>query len=238
VALHSGRIGIRTGFGFTDRLGGVSVAPYDSFNLGDHVDDDAEAVARNRVALSDAIGARSLVFMNQVHGVRVECISAAVPEPLGTCDAMVTDSDVALAVLAADCVPVVLADDHAGVVAVAHVGRRGLRDDVISATLRQMRSAGASKVVARLGPCICAGCYEVSEGVRAEVAAVVPTAGASTRAGRPSIDLRAGLASALAAWDVTDVQRVGGCTAEDPDLYSYRRDGVTGRLAGVVWLDS
>ncbi len=216
----------------------MSVGPYDSFNLGQHVGDDAGAVLRNRTELADSLGVSALVFMNQVHGVRVERISAAVPEPLESCDALVTDSDVALAVLTADCVPVVLADDQAGVVAAVHVGRRGLRDGVISATLRQMHSAGASAVAARLGPCICVGCYEVSEGVRDQVAAAVPAAGARTRAGTPAIDLRTGLEAVLAAWDVTDVQRVGGCTVENPDLYSYRRDGVTGRLAGVVWLDS
>lgn len=238
MALHRGRIGARTSFGFTDRIGGTSLAPYDSLNLGSHVGDDADAVERNRAQLAAEIDAPSLVFMTQVHGTHVERISVQVPTPLESCDAMVTDSAVALCVLSADCVPVVLADDVAGVVAVAHVGRRGLRDDVISAAVREMRAAGASQIAARLGPCICAGCYEVSEGVRAEVAVEVPAAGAVTRSGAPAIDLLAGIESVLAAWDIMDIQRVGGCTAEDSDLYSYRRDGVTGRLAGLVWLDS
>jgi polyphenol oxidase len=235
MLLHRGRIGARTQFCFTDRLGGVSAAPYDSLNLGDHVDDHPQSVVRNRALIASEISTNALVFMSQVHGTHVERIDALGHLPNEACDAMVTDTLAALAVLVADCVPVLLADDVAGVVGVAHVGRRGLRDGVLAATFREMHAAGATDIAARVGPCICAGCYEVGSAVRDEVSAAVPRAAATTRAGTPAIDLRAGVASVLAAWEVDDVEHVEACTAEDPRLYSYRRDGVTGRLAGAVW---
>jgi copper oxidase (laccase) domain-containing protein len=101
-----------------------------------------------------------------------------------------------------------------------------------------MTGAGAdpARMCAIIGPGICGGCYEVPEEMRDAVAAVVPGSGCVTRVGTPGLDLRSGLAAQLAAAGVRQVRIDGRCTAEDPDLYSYRRDGRTGRFAGLVWL--
>lgn len=163
----------------THRLGGVSEGPYDGLNLGGHVGDDPTAVARNRTLVEEAVGT-PVAYMDQVHGADVVHVRAAGGSP--TCDAMVSDTrGVTLAVLVADCTPVLLHDARAGVVGAAHAGRPGMLAGVVPATVA------------------------------------------------------AGVVEQLAALDVA-VQWLPGCTREDPTLYSYRRDGTTGRLAGLVGL--
>jgi hypothetical protein len=158
-------------------------------------------------------------------------------------DALVTRaSRLALAVMVADCVPVLLADPRAGVVAVAHAGRRGVALGVVPAVVRAMVSCGSSvsDLCAWIGPAIDGCCYEVPEAMQQEIAELVPETisnGGRTRAGTPSLDLRAGVGAQLAAAGVQRVLRVGGCTFDDPQFFSHRRDGVTGRFAGLVWLD-
>jgi YfiH family protein len=232
---------------FSDRHGGVSSAPYDSLNLGGHVGDDSDAVAENRGRLAAQLGLATgdIHFMRQVHGGRVAVVGASHPEPgIGVdgtdgCDGTVTaEPGVALAVLVADCVPVLLADEHTGVVAAVHAGRPGVRLGVVERALERMTTLGARPEHTRawLGPAVCGACYEVPAEMQEEVASVVPATRATSRDGTPSLDLRAGLASQLAAHGVS-VHVVGPCTRESPDHYSYRRDGTTGRFAGVVWLE-
>lgn len=226
----------------TDRRGGRSRAPYDSFNLGDHVGDDPAAVAanRSRVARELRVGEERLVWMDQVHGSVVAIVNDPQDGPLAGTDALVTATPgLVLAVLAADCVPVLLTDPVAGVVAAVHAGREGVRRGVLPATLSAMASLGARArhVTALLGPAVCGACYEVPEAMQAEVAAVVPAAAVRTRRGTPGLDLRAGLAETLGRAGVTEVVHDARCTVEDPTLFSHRRDGVTGRQAGLVWLD-
>ena len=222
-------------FAVTDRLGGVSAAPYDELDLALHVDDDVAAVATNRARLVGVLGVDRIAWMDQVHGRDVAVVGA---EPgLPTADALVTrERGVALAVLVADCTPVLAADPVAGVVGVAHAGRKGLALDVAGAMVRAMRDLGAGDITARVGPSICAGCYPVPLGLREEVAAVAPAARSTARDGSPALDIVAGVEAQLAGHGV-DVRRLDGCPAEDPDLYSYRRDGGrTGRYAGLAWL--
>lgn len=225
----------------TDRRGGRSRAPYDSFNLGDHVGDDPAAVAANRarVARELGVGEDRLVWMEQVHGAAVAVVDGPQAGPVAATDAVVTTStDLVLCVLTADCVPVLLTDPVAGVVAAVHAGREGVRKGVLPATLSAMASRGARArhVTALLGPAVCGACYEVPEAMQAEVAAVTPAAAVRTRQGTPGLDLRAGLAEVLARAGVTEVVHDPRCTVEDPQLFSHRRDGVTGRQAGLVWL--
>jgi YfiH family protein len=219
----------------TDRAGGVSPAPFDTFNLGDHVGDDTAAVAENRRRLQRAVGA-PVRYMTQVHGADVATVRAAHGPP-PEADALVTDlAGVALAVLVADCVPVLLTSPRA--VGVAHAGRRGTASAVVPAAVAAMCALGAdpADIEARLGPAVCGACYEVPAPMQAEMVAAVPAARATTRAGTPGLDLRAGIAAQLAAAGVARVAVSGRCTAEDAACYSYRRDGETGRFAGVVWL--
>jgi YfiH family protein len=231
---------------FTGRRPGVSVAPYDEANLAAHVGDDPEAVARNRAVLARWVGV-PVVFGRQVHGTRALLISpsTAPDDPLrqdagdhGGCDALVTATTrVGIGVLVADCVPVLLADSAAGVVAVAHAGRVGLLAGVLQATLEAMTGLGAreDRIRVALGPSAGPCCYEVGEQVHAQACAVIPALHSRTTWGRPSLDLRAGCAAVLGD-RVASLTRLGGCTIEDPSSYSYRRASQTGRQAGVVRL--
>ncbi|MDT0461671.1 peptidoglycan editing factor PgeF [Streptomyces gibsoniae] len=230
-------------FAFTDRWGGVSAAPYEELNLGGAVGDDAEAVRTNRELAAKSLGLDPgrVVWMNQVHGRDV----AVVDEPWGArpvpeVDAIVTTRrDLALAVLVADCTPVLLADPVAGVVAAAHAGRPGMVAGVVPAAVRAMMELGAepSRIVARTGPTVCGRCYEVPERMRAEVAAVEPAAHAETSWGTPAVDVAAGVHAQLERLGVCDRAQSPVCTRESGDHFSYRRDRTTGRLAGYVWLD-
>jgi YfiH family protein len=154
-------------------------------------------------------------------------------------DALVTSTPgLVLCVLAADCVPVLLTDPVAGVVAAVHAGREGVRTGVVPATLSAMASLGARArhVTALLGPAVCGRCYEVPEPMQAELARIVPAAAVRTRAGTAGLDLRAGLATLLTRAGIPEVVHDPRCTVEDSSLFSHRRDGVTGRQAGLVWL--
>lgn len=219
----------------TGRLGGVSAAPYDLLNLGGRVGDGAAHVEENRRRLAAAVGvARDrLVLMDQVHSADVEIVTAA-PMVAPRADAIVTDRrDLALVALGADCAPVVLADTAAGVIGAAHVGRRGLVVGVLAAAVRAMRELGARDILARVGPAICGRCYELPAGLVDEVGALVPGAVATTQWGTPGVDIGAGALEVLQGLGVA-ARRAGGCTYESRDLYSHRRDGVTGRHAALV----
>jgi YfiH family protein len=221
---------------FTDRHGGVSVAPFDSLNLGGHVGDDPAAVTRNRGTLAEGVGVDRIAWMEQVHGDRVAVV-ASPDDPTDGVDAIVTATPgLALGVLVADCVPVLMIDQDAGVVAAVHAGRRGVQADVVLRALEVMQDLGATaqRVEAQLGPAICGACYEVPAAMQADVASVVPAAAVTTRWGTPGLDLRRGLQQRLAG-RVGEVRLVGPCALESPDHYSYRGDGGrTGRFAGVV----
>lgn len=223
----------------TTRAGGRSAPPYDTFNLGDHVGDDPAAVAANRRRLGEGIGLgpERVVWMHQVHGTDVAVVSASGPET-PTADALVTDRPrLALAVVVADCVPLLLADPGAGVVAAAHAGRRGAADGILDRTLGVMADLGAEtdRVEALLGPAVCGACYEVPAAMRDEVEAALPGSATTTRVGTPGLDLRVGLRARLAAHGITRVDTDARCTVEDDQLFSHRRAQPTGRFAAVTW---
>ncbi|WP_369270462.1 peptidoglycan editing factor PgeF [Streptomyces sp. R11] len=230
-------------FAFTDRWGGVSAAPYAELNLGGAVGDDTDAVLTNRDLAAKSLGLDPgrVVWMNQVHGTDVAVADGPWRDrPVPDVDAVVTaQRGLALAVLTADCVPVLLADPVAGIVAAAHAGRPGMIAGVVPAALRAMTDLGAepSRIVARTGPAVCGRCYEVPEAMRAEVAAREPTAHAETSWGTPAVDVAAGVHAQLARLGVRDREQSPVCTLESEDHFSYRRDRTTGRLAGYVWLD-
>jgi len=238
---------------------GVSVAFTDAGagNLALHVGDHPSDVMARRARLEQAIGlsasgpgAGQFQYMDQVHGNHVEFIAAHGPGP--TADAMVSATGGSsssqtpatfphppqpLAVMVADCVPVVLVGTDAGdnpVIATAHAGRPGVASAVVPAAVDEMRRRGAMDISAWLGPSICGSCYEVPEQLRADVAAKVPETWSSTLWGTPALDLPAGVRAQLAALHVT-VKYSGECTLENDSLFSYRRDSRTGRFAGLVW---
>ncbi|MFC9960568.1 peptidoglycan editing factor PgeF [Streptomyces nigra] len=230
-------------FAFTDRWGGVSAAPYEELNLGGAVGDDPRAVGANRERAATSLGLDpgDVVWMNQVHGTDVAVVDGPWGDaPVPEVDAIVTTRrGLALAVLTADCVPVLLADPVAGIAAAAHAGRPGMIAGVVPAAVEAMTRLGAdpARIVARTGPTVCGRCYEVPEEMRADVAAVEPAAHAETSWGTPAVDVAAGVHAQLTRLGVRDRERSPVCTRESPDHFSYRRDRTTGRLAGYVWLD-
>ncbi|MFG2719581.1 peptidoglycan editing factor PgeF [Streptomyces sp. NPDC048416] len=230
-------------FAFTDRWGGVSAVPYEELNLGGAVGDDPAAVRTNRELAAKELGldAARVVWMNQVHGREV----AVVDGPFGAGDPTAVDAVVTtrrgtpLAVLTADCTPVLLADPVAGIAGAAHAGRPGMVAGVVPAAVEAMVSLGAdpARIIARTGPAVCGRCYEVPEAMRAEVAEAEPAAWSETSWGTPAVDVTAAVHAQLAALGVTDREASPVCTLESLDHFSYRRDRATGRLAGYVWLD-
>jgi YfiH family protein len=227
----------------TTREGGVSAAPYESFNLGDHVGDQPEAVAANRKRLAEGIGLGPdrLVWMEQVHGRTVGVVDGPREGPVEVTDALVTaEPGLGLAVLTADCVPVLMGDSVAGVIAAVHAGRVGARLGVVPAALKAMIELGAQadRVEVLLGPAVCGECYEVPAAMRADVEKHLPGSASKSRSGKPALDLRAGLWAQLAELGVGKLGMDPRCTFEERSLFSHRRENGTGRLAGVIWMES
>ncbi|QXV55660.1 peptidoglycan editing factor PgeF [Amycolatopsis sp. TNS106] len=227
----------------TTRAGGASRPPYDTFNLGDHVGDDAGDVYANRKRLAAELGLAEdrLAWMEQVHGRTATVVDGSETSAAEATDALVTaEPGLALVVLVADCVPLLLADAEAGVVAAVHAGRVGARVGVVPAAIDAMRSVGAepARTEALLGPAICGDCYEVPAEMAADVEKHVPGSACKTRKGTPGLDLRAGLWRQLADLGVGKIGVDPRCTNEDKTLFSFRRDGTTGRIAGITWLDA
>ena len=226
----------------TTRDGGVSKPPFDSFNLGDHVGDDPDAVAANRSRLASQLGlaADRVVWMEQIHSRNVTVVDAPVLHAVEATDALVTTTPgLALAVLSADCVPVLLSDDEAGVIAGVHAGRVGARIGIVPETLRVMISLGArpERIGAFLGPAACGRQYEVPAAMQRDVEEYLPGSACLTDKRTPGLDLRAGLRRQLLALGVAAVAEDPRCTIEDAHLFSHRRDAPTGRLASVIWID-
>jgi YfiH family protein len=228
---------------FTTRSGGISAPPYDTLNLGGKVGDDPAAVAVNRQRLAEhlELPVGALVWMDQVHGTTVTLARSRPAGRAEECDGQVTTAaGVALAVLVADCVPMLAADPVNGVIAAVHAGRRGAADGIALRALEAMTAAGsrADQVQVLLGPAICGSCYEVPAAMRDEVEAALPGSASTTDRGTPGLDLRAGLAGQLRAAGVDSVLVDKRCTYSDIELFSHRRGSPTGRLAGVIWMSN
>src|ERR1700735_1547950 len=226
----------------TTRAGGVSAPPFDTFNLGDHVGDDPAAVAANRIRLATAIGLGPdrVVSMNQVHSDHVEVVDGPRDTAFDNTDALVTRTPrLALAVVTADCVPVLLGDARAGVVAAVHAGRVGARDGVVARAVEAMISVGAheSDISVLLGPAVSGRNYEVPAAMADEVEAALPGSRTTTAAGTPGLDLRAGIAYQLKGLGITSIDVDPRCTVADANLFSHRREASTGRLASMVWME-
>ncbi|MEV0760984.1 peptidoglycan editing factor PgeF [Nocardia sp. NPDC050435] len=227
----------------TTRAGGFSAPPYDSFNLGDHVGDEPNAVRRNRERLAEGIGLTPdrLVWMEQIHGRTVEIVDGPRAEAVPATDALVTTvPNLALVTLSADCVPILLSDDEAGVIAAVHAGRIGARIGIVPKVLEAMVSVGArvERIGAFLGPAASGRQYEVPADMRADVEKHLPGSASTTVRGTPSLDLRAGIRRQLTAAGIGAVAEDPRCTIEDKTLFSHRRGAPTGRLAGVIWMET
>ncbi|MBV8789068.1 MAG: peptidoglycan editing factor PgeF [Mycobacterium sp.] len=226
----------------TTRAGGRSKPPFDTFNLGDHVGDDPSAVAANRARLAAAIGLGPgrVVWMNQVHGDRVEVVNEPRDTVVDGTDALVTSTPrLALAVVTADCVPVLMADARVGVAAAVHAGRVGAQRGVVARAVEAMVAQGAQPddISVLLGPAVSGRNYEVPAAMADNVEATLPGSRTTTAAGTPGLDLRAGIACQLKQLGVKAIDIDPRCTVDDSTLFSHRRDAPTGRLASLVWIE-
>ncbi len=248
---------------FTTRQGGVSAAPWDSMNLGDHVGDAPAQVAANRARLANATGARP-VFLQQVHGTAVLPLDSGTPHGQAADAAITAQRGIACTIMVADCLPVLLTDLDGSAVAAAHAGWRGLAGQKGRGVLEQLceefwapahagHGRAAINTIAWLGPCIGPAAFEVGAEVRAVLVDSHPGGAACFAAGAPGkyfADL-AGLARLrLQALGITQVFGNDGsaawCTAGNPSrFFSHRRDagvggngfGTTGRMAACIWLE-
>lgn len=220
----------------TTRLGGYSRAPYDTLNLGTHVDDDALTVAANRNQLNTLVPSEP-VWLEQVHGTHVVLAESAGCRPVG--DACIASHDNAVcAVMTADCLPVLLCDEHATVVGAAHAGWRGLAAGVLESTVQAMQ-VQPSSLMAWLGPAIGPQAFEVGEEVRAVFTAQNAAASDAfvTRGDKFLADIYRLARLRLNALGITRIYGGDFCTYSDSArFYSYRRDGRTGRMATLIWL--
>jgi hypothetical protein len=234
----------------TTRRGGVSTGPYDDgrggggLNLGRHVGDDPDAVAANRTRLRVRLPGPP-AWVGQVHGADVVDASTVQPGgPVRTGDASIAAvPGVVCAILTADCLPVLFADLGGKVAGAAHAGWRGLAGGVLGQTVAAMRAAGAGEITAWLGPAIGPDAFEVGPDVLAAFEAALPGQAAEGfrpfpgRPGKYLADIYLLARRMLAREGITRVHGGGRCTATESDwFYSYRRDGVSGRLASLIWL--
>jgi YfiH family protein len=242
----------------TTRMGGVSLGPWDSLNLGVHVGDDPAAVLENRhrVRKQGSLPSEP-VWLEQVHGTSVVELDAAstprivsdaehlMQSPRPRADASITRAHgVVCAIQVADCMPVLFAARDGSVVGAAHAGWRGLASGVLGATVSAM-NASPDQIIAWIGPTIGPSHFEVGDDVvsafrdTAERSDLAPTEAAFKRKfdGKWLCDLYALARIRLAALGITSVSGGGWCTFEDAQrFYSYRRDGQTGRMAALIWL--
>lgn len=225
-------------WGFTSTGGGSSVGDFASLNLGGHVGDDPSAVEANRrlVASSLDVPRDHLLFMGQCHGCEIAVVDGPWDGEPPAVDGLVTTSTgLALAVLVADCTPVLMVDSVAGVAAAVHAGRPGMMLGVVGRAVDAMKDLGARSISAVVGPSVCGRCYEVPSAMRSQAAAISPVAASISWQGTPAIDVAAGVVDQLQARSV-GVRWIRGCSRESEGLFSYRRQNRTGRFAGLVRL--
>ena len=230
--------GVRSAF--TLRTGGVSVAPYDSLNLGARIGDSPEAVAENRRRVREKLRLPAEpVWLEQVHGVEVVVLGAPDLPPTG--DASVArGAGCVCAIRVADCMPVLFAARDGSVVAAAHAGWRGLAGGVLEATVRRL-GVPASQLIAWMGPAIGPAHFEVGEEVRAAFTATdvdAASAFAANARGRWQCDLYALARRRLAGIGISGIYGGGWCTFAEADrFFSYRRSGQCGRMAALIWIE-
>ena len=236
---------------FTTREGGVSVAPFDSFNLGDHVRDEPRAVAENRARLATLTSPARPVFLQQVHGTSVVHLDHATPHGAQADGCVAHGPGQVATIMVADCLPVLFAHASGQAVAAAHAGWRGLAGGVLEATLRALReTAGEGEVIAWLGPCIGPSAFEVGAEVREAFVSLDADAAAHFRfhgqdgkywANLPALARRRLQGAGVAQLHGNDGSDAWCTVTQASRFFSHRRDAVrlgsTGRMAACIWID-
>ena len=234
--ISSGKQG-KAHWSFFGRHGGVSKSPFDSLNIADHVEDKIEDVNRNREILSEFLE-MPLVFIGATHSPNVVNVKSEYPNVHKDTDALVTrETNLGLVIMSADCAPIVLVDPIAHVVGVVHAGWQGMLVGVVENSVEGMLDLGAEtqNMTAIIGPTISAKNFSANQDRYEEVKNKVPSAAVKLSNGDYAVDIRKGIKTQLAKYQIKTTD-LNICTFENKDLFSYRRDPITGRNATVVWL--
>ncbi len=220
----------------TTRLSGVSGAPYDSLNLALHVGDDPKKVLENRTLLSQDCNfyLDNLIYMDQTHGDNIEFINDSAINRIVNCDAIITNQkNIPLMVMVADCIPILLYDPIKKVIAVVHAGRNGTFKEIAKKTVLKMQS-NPSDVLVYMGASIGQCCYEIGS----ELAEIVKKSFGQKYIKKGFLDLKKMNFDQLIDINVKEenIEISPICTCCDKDYFSYRREGITGRFAGIMMI--
>lgn len=217
--------------GFTNRFAGVSKKPFDSLNFGYHVGDDAKNVRKNREILKRILGVKKAIFMEQIHSDKVEILKSN-NQILQPCDAVITNlKNIALCVMVADCMPVILYSNKC--VAAVHAGRSGVLKHIISKTINLMKDEfKVDEILLLIGPFIQKNCYEIGDLNLKEFNKFVVLNDKNKRC----FDLKSAVLDEIKNLNLKSVEISKICTHCDKNYFSYRRDKITGRFAGWVYL--
>ena len=226
-------------FTVTSRYGGVSEAPYDSLNLALHVKDKPKNVLENRTIVSQKHNfiIENLIYMDQTHSANIEVIKDCSTNRIENCDALITNvKNIPLMVMVADCIPILLYDPKKNVIAVVHAGRNGTFNEIAKKTVLKMVDlfeCEALDILVYLGASIHKCCYEVGE----EIARLVEKKYKEKRDEKWYLDLHSMNVDQLRSVGIKDIEISSICTCCDEDYFSYRREGITGRFAGIMKLN-
>ena len=228
----------------SNRHGGVSPAPYDTLNIALHVGDDPKNILQNRIVLSQKFDylPENLIYMEQTHSTNITVVEHAACNKIENCDALITGQrNIPLMVMVADCIPLMLYDPHKKVIAAVHAGRNGTFGNIASktvATMQEQYGCDAATIRAALGPSIHPCCYEVGKDLADITYNSFGDKYIQIREGRYYMDLQRLNVDQLTAVglqpEMIEVSSI--CTACDSNYFSYRREGTTGRFAGVIKL--
>jgi len=224
---------------FTDRYGGVSTLPYDSLNLAFYVGDNQANVIKNRTTLRKRLNLQNIVWMEQVHKDNIQTISSPQSKPIPACDAIITDQpNIALAVMVADCIPILMFDSKCKIIAAIHAGRNGTFLQIAPKTVKVMQKEFGclpADIQVIMGPSIHNCCYEIRDEL---VAIVEKNFGKSYVNGR-MLNLQKLNHNQLIKANVSkdNIKISSICTCCNPNYFSYRREKTTGRFAGVIWME-
>ena len=222
----------------TTRLGGVSLSPYHSFNLGCHVGDNPDHVAKNRQLLTETIQVKP-VWLSQVHGNKAIWIDEKTPDNIEADAAITSTPNVACTVMLADCLPVLLCDRGGTAVAAIHAGWKGLSKGVIEETVKKM-GLSPKRLLAYLGPCVSQDCFEVGAEVREEFLILHPDNALFFKENSEQkwqADLPGLAEKKLRDLGINYVRFSGRCTVCDERFFSFRRESITGRFAVLIWMN-
>ena len=230
---------MRTKFFFTDRHGGVSAPPYNSLNLALHVGDNKDDVEKNRKILQRRLNFKNIIWMEQIHKSNIQIISSPQPQPIPDCDAIITDQpNIALAVMVAGCIPILMFDPKRNVIAAIHAGRNGTFLQIGAKTVKIMQKEFGclpADILVFMGPSIQVCCYEIGD----KLISIVKKNFGKKYINDKMLNLQKLNYDQLIKSKIRadNIKISNTCTCCDNNYFSYRRDGITGRFVGVIWME-